>query len=294
METSNSSGPLILSGKEIAAKVKTEVAEEVTAFKNEYGYVPGLAIIMVGSDPSIQSYVNAVLKSFETVGMANKLLSLPEDVDAETLQQTIRGLNQDPKVSAIIVGQPLPKHLPLTAVTDVLSPEKDIDGITPVNAGKFLLEKSAGESDYFVAATPMGGMELMRRYNVDFAGKRAVVVGRSPVVGKPMAMLLLQENATVTICHSRTKNIGEVIREADIVAAAAGKANMITKDMVKPGAIVVDFGINFVDGKLVGDVDFQGVKEVAAAITPVPGGTGPMTNVVLLKNALKAAKMLAG
>ena len=184
------------------------------------------------------------------------------------------------------------------AVKEALAPDKDVDGVHPVNAGRLAqvapVGRPPGVLDYFVPATPLGGLEILKRYGIEISGKRAVVVGRSNIVGKPMAMLLLRENATVTICHSRTRDLAAVCREADILCAAVGRARLITADMVKPGAVVIDFGVNFVDGKMVGDVDFEAVKEVAGAITPVPGGTGPMTNAMLLKNVLEAAKRQVG
>ncbi|MCL5256365.1 MAG: bifunctional 5,10-methylenetetrahydrofolate dehydrogenase/5,10-methenyltetrahydrofolate cyclohydrolase [Chloroflexi bacterium] len=278
----------ILDGKAIAKQLKEEIATEVESFKAEHGYAPGIAVVLAGADPASQTYAKQILKSFDNAGMTSQLIAMDADTTKETLQAKIIALNEDPMVSGIIVQMPLPAHLAQSMVTDVLSPDKDVDGIHPVNAGRLMLGLEA-----FVPATPAGGMEILHRAGVQLKGKRAVVVGRSAILGKPMAMLLLAEHATVTICHSRTVDLGSVIREGDVLAACVGKAHMITGDMIKPGAVVIDFGINYIGDKMVGDVDFEQAKEVASAITPVPGGTGPVTNAMLLKNTLMAAKRLA-
>jgi methylenetetrahydrofolate dehydrogenase (NADP+)/methenyltetrahydrofolate cyclohydrolase len=201
----------------------------------------------------------------------------------------VESLNADVSVNGIIVQMPLPKHISQEAIATTISPAKDVDGINPINAGHLL----EGTGEYFAPATPSGGMEILHRSGVEIKGMNAVVVGRSNIVGKPMAMMLLHEHATVTICHSRTKDLPSVTRGGDILVAAIGKARMITGDMIKPGAVVVDFGINVVEGKVVGDVDFESAKAVAGAITPVPGGTGPMTNIVLMRNTIRAATRAA-
>jgi methylenetetrahydrofolate dehydrogenase (NADP+)/methenyltetrahydrofolate cyclohydrolase len=201
----------------------------------------------------------------------------------------VRRLSSDPSVHGIMVQEPLPKQVSSEAVLSVLDPGKDVDGVHPINAGRLV----QGEGLYFVPATPAGGMEILKRNGVQLKGKRAVVVGRSNIVGKPMAFLLLHQHATVTICHSRTVDLAGVCREADVLCAAVGKAQMIKGDWVKPGAVVIDFGVNFADGKMVGDVDYAAAAEVAGAITPVPGGTGPMTNIMLMLNVLEAAKRVS-
>lgn len=277
----------LLEGRPIANEIKQEVVDEVSSFRQKYGFVPTLSVVMAGEDPASQAYVKRIIKSFEDAGMGCQLRTLPQEATKEDLQGLIRSLNESPEISGIIVQMPLPPHLSQEMVTQVLSPAKDVDGIHPENAGRLFLGLEA-----FVPNTPAGGMEILKRNGIPIKGKKAVVVGRSAIVGKPMAMLLLAEHATVTICHSRTVDLGAVVREGDIVAAAIGKAHMITGDMIKPGAAVVDFGINYLDGKMVGDVDFESAKDVAGAITPVPGGTGPVTNVMLLRNTLVAAKRL--
>jgi methylenetetrahydrofolate dehydrogenase (NADP+) / methenyltetrahydrofolate cyclohydrolase len=276
----------VLDGRALSATMKDELAAEVAAFKESTGVTPGIAVVLAGADPASERYSQQIGRTFEGIGMAFRLEKLPDSVSqAETLA-LIDTLNHDAAVHGVIVQMPLPKQVSAEAVARTLSPEKDVDGITPANAGRLL----AGAGVYFAPATPSGGMEILRRYGYDLKGKRAVVVGRSNIVGKPMALLMLHEHATVTVCHSRTVDLAAVTREADILAAAIGKARMITADMVKPGAVVIDFGVNFVDGKMVGDVDYAAVAEVAGAITPVPGGTGPITNMMLVRNTLQSAK----
>ena len=216
--------------------------------------------------------------------------TLEETATAEVLTSLLKELNQDSRANGIIVQMPLPKHLSQSLVTDNLDPAKDIDGITPVNAGR-LMQQSG---DYFAPATPAGGMEILRRYGIELKGKRATMVGRSNVVGRPMALLMMHQHATVTICHSRTRDLAARCREGEILVAAIGRAHMITADMIQPGAVVIDFGVNVVDDKLLGDVDTEAAKEVAGYLTPVPGGTGPMTNVMLMRNTLTAARRQLG
>jgi methylenetetrahydrofolate dehydrogenase (NADP+)/methenyltetrahydrofolate cyclohydrolase len=221
--------------------------------------------------------------------MTFRLETLDESISQDEVVKLLQGLNADAAINGIIVQMPLPKQISQDVIASTIAAGKDVDGINPINAGYLL----AGAGNYFAPATPSGGMEILRRSGIEIAGKRAVIVGRSNIVGKPMACLLLHENATVTICHSRTKDLPGVAREADILVAAIGKAKMITADYVKPGAAIIDFGINVVEGKVVGDVDYEGAKAVAGAITPVPGGTGPMTNIVLMQNTLRAARLAA-
>jgi methylenetetrahydrofolate dehydrogenase (NADP+)/methenyltetrahydrofolate cyclohydrolase len=278
----------MLEGRPIAAEIKQEVIDDVGVFRKKHGFVPTLAVVLVGEDPASQIYVKRIVKSFEEAGMGCQVKSMPSETTPAELQGLIRQLNDASDISGIIVQMPLPPQLAQEMVTQVLSPAKDVDGIHPENAGRLLLGLEG-----FVPNTPEGGMEILRRYGVPMKGKQAVIVGRSNIVGKPMAILLLAESATVTICHSHTANLGEVTRQADILVAAIGRAKTITGEMIKPGATVIDFGINYLDGKMVGDVDLEEAKQVAGAITPVPGGTGPVTNVMLLRNTLRAARRLA-
>lgn len=275
----------LLQGQPVADQIRAELAQELARFKQDYGITPRLAIVQVGDDPAATAYVKRIGKAFAAAEMSSSLHQLPETVSEADFKGAIQVLNEDPGVHGIIVQMPLPAHLNQEMVTSVLSPSKDVDGIHPYNAGMLALGRPT-----FVPATPLGGMEILKRSGIELKGKEAVVVGRSNIVGKPMFFLLLQEHATVTVCHSRTRNLPEVARRADILVAAIGRAKMIAADYVKPGAVVVDFGINVVDGKVVGDVDFEAVQEVAGAITPVPGGTGPTTNAVLLRNTFEAAK----
>jgi methylenetetrahydrofolate dehydrogenase (NADP+) / methenyltetrahydrofolate cyclohydrolase len=277
----------LLQGQPIADQIRGELAEDLVRFKDEYGITPQLAVVQVGEDPAAIAYVKRIQKAFANAEMLSALHQLPEGVSEADFKSTIVDLNQDALVHGVIVQMPLPPQLNQEMVTSLLSPMKDVDGIHPYNAGMLALGRPR-----FLPATPLGGLEILKRSGIELKGKEAVIIGRSNIVGKPMFFLLLQEHATVTVCHSRTRDLAEVARRADILVAAIGKARMVTADFVKPGAVVVDFGINVVDGKVVGDVDFDQVKEVASAITPVPGGTGPTTNAVLLRNTFEAAKRL--
>lgn len=277
----------LLSGKEMAEEVLTGVAERVKAL-TEHGIIPGLAVILVGDDPASQIYVRNKGLACEKVGMHSLTIRMPEHTDQQTLETKIRELNADASIHGILVQLPLPKQLDETAALAAITPEKDVDGFHILNAGRLFTGQRG-----VVACTPKGAMAMIRRTGLELAGKEAVVVGRSNIVGKPMAMLLLDANCTVTVCHSRTCNLAEHTRRADILVAAVGKPRMITADMVKPGAVVIDVGINRVDGKVVGDVDFDAVKEVAGWITPVPGGVGRMTIAMLLENTLEAAEKAA-
>ncbi|MGC8827345.1 MAG: bifunctional 5,10-methylenetetrahydrofolate dehydrogenase/5,10-methenyltetrahydrofolate cyclohydrolase [Anaerolineae bacterium] len=276
----------LLDGKALAKTMQEEVSAEIQAFKEATGVTPKLVVVRAGEDPASVSYANAIAKTCEKYGVAFELEALPESASQAEMVSLVQSLSADASVHGIMVQEPMPKGIDPAAVIAALSPAKDVDGVHPLNAG-LLME---GKGDFFAPATPSGGMEILRRYNIPIKGKHAVVVGRSNIVGKPMALLLLHEHATVTICHSRTVDLGAVTRQGDILVAAVGKARLITGDMIKPGAVVIDFGVNFEDGKMVGDVDFESAKEVAGMITPVPGGTGPMTNVMLMKNVLTAAK----
>ncbi len=279
---------IILDGRQVAAALRAELLAEASAFASERGRKPSLAAVEVSGDAASQSYVRAIRRACDSTGFDFRNEQLPGDVDQVSLEEAIRALNSDSEVDGIILQLPLPGHLDAPAAIEQIDPHKDVDGAHPANLGRL-----AQGLPTLVPNTPAGGMELLRRYGIPIAGQRATVVGRSNVVGKPMALLLLQEHATVTICHSRTPDLAAVIRESDIVAVAAGRAGLVTGAMIKPGATVVDFGINVAnDGMMRGDVDFGGASAVAGAITPVPGGTGPVTNMMLLRNTLRAARRL--
>ena len=274
----------LLDGKAMSEELRADIARKVAALK-ERGVTPGLAVILVGDDPASQIYVRNKGIGCEKTGMHSVTIRMPEDTTQQALEEQIRALNADPAIHGILVQLPLPRHLDEAAALSAIVPEKDVDGFHVHNAGRLLCGLPG-----VVACTPKGAMEMIRRTGVDLTGKEAVVVGRSNIVGKPMAMLLLQANCTVTMCHSRTSDLASHTRRADILVAAVGRPGFITADMVKPGAIVIDVGINRVDGKVVGDVDFDGVKEVAGWITPVPGGVGRMTITMLLENTVEAAE----
>lgn len=274
----------LIDGKIISASVKERVKEEVEALKKE-GITTGLAVIIVGEDPASKVYVANKKKACEMLGIISEEYALPENTTQEELLALIDELNNKTTINGILCQLPLPKHLDEQAVINAILPEKDVDAFHPQNVGKIML----GDYD-FVPCTPAGIMEMLQYENIDIAGKTCVVIGRSNIVGKPMGMLLLHQNGTVTICHSRTKDLASVCKNADILVAAVGRPNFVTADMVKEGAVVIDVGINRVDGKLVGDVDFESVKDKCSAITPVPGGVGPMTIAMLMQNTLTAAK----
>jgi len=274
----------LLDGKVMSDALRAEIAQKVAELK-EKGVTPGLAVILVGEDPASQIYVRNKGIGCEQTGMHSVTIRMPEETTQQELEDQIRALNNDPAIHGILVQLPLPRHLDEAAALAVIVPEKDVDGFHVQNAGKLLNGLNG-----VVACTPKGALEMIRRTGVNLSGKEAVVVGRSNIVGKPMAVLLLQENCTVTVCHSRTADLAAHTRRADVLVSAVGKAKFITADMVKPGAIVIDVGINRVDGKVVGDVDFENVKEVASWITPVPGGVGRMTITMLLQNTLEAAE----
>ncbi|MBC7232972.1 MAG: bifunctional 5,10-methylenetetrahydrofolate dehydrogenase/5,10-methenyltetrahydrofolate cyclohydrolase [Chloroflexi bacterium] len=284
----------ILNGRELAKTMQEEISAEVAAFKARYNVVPTIAVVRAGEDPASVSYGKAIEKAFTGRGMGFALHTLPETATQDEIVALVARLNADPDVHGIMVQEPLPKGVNEAAVKEILSPDKDVDGVHPVNAGRLAQVAPVGRppmvEPFFVPATPAGGLEILKRYNVSLQGKHAVVVGRSNIVGKPMAMLLLRENATVTICHSQTTDLAAVCRSGDILCAAVGRAKMIKGDWIKPGAVVIDFGVNFVDGQMCGDVDFEAAQEVAGMITPVPGGTGPMTNIMLMRNVLEAAQ----
>ena len=274
----------VLSGKEMSESLRKEIAERVVRLK-EQGVTPGLAVILVGNDPASEIYVRNKGNGCAETGMYSRTMNMPEETTQEQLEAAIEELNADPAIHGILVQLPLPKHLDENAALAKILPEKDVDGFHLINAGHMLTG-----TEGVVACTPRGALYMIKSTGLDLNGKEAVVIGRSNIVGKPMAMLLLRENCTVTMCHSRTRNLAEHTRRADILVAAVGKAGFVTADMVKPGAVVIDVGINRVDGKVKGDVDFDAVKEIAGWITPVPGGVGKMTITMLLANTVEAAE----
>ena len=277
---------LVLDGKTVSAAVKEEVAREVKAL-NETGINSCLAVVIVGDDPASRVYVNNKKKACEVCGIKSLEYALPADTTNEELLSLVKELNENDEVNGILVQLPLPKHLDEKLVIESIDPKKDVDAFHASNVGKIMI----GEYD-FLPCTPAGVMEILKYYNIPVEGKNCVVIGRSNIVGKPMAMLLLHANGTVTITHSRTQNLKDICREADVLVAAIGKAGFVTADMVKEGAVVLDVGINRgEDGKLCGDVSYIEVSEKASAITPVPGGVGPMTIAMLMKNTLKATKL---
>lgn len=277
----------IIDGKKVSAQVKEEVRKQTLELKEAYGITPGLAVVIVGDDPASRVYVNNKKKACEVVGFKSEEYALPASTTQEELLELVNTLNNKQDINGILVQLPLPEHLDDKAVIEAINPQKDVDAFHAVNVGKIML----GEYD-FLPCTPSGVMEMLHAYDIPVSGKNCVVIGRSNIVGKPMAMLLLHENGTVTICHSRTKNLAEVCRSADILVAAVGKPKFVTSDMVKEGAVVIDVGMDRDEnGKLCGDVDFENVKDKCSYITPVPGGVGPMTISTLMKNTLKACKI---
>ena len=274
----------IIDGKLVSAAVKERVAAEVKEL-NQKGISVCLAVILVGSDPASQIYVANKKKACEQLGIISKEYLLPETTTQDELLTLVNELNADASVNGILCQLPLPKGLDEKVVIEAIDPNKDVDAFHPVNVGRIMI----GDYD-FLPCTPAGVMEMLAYYNIDVCGKECVVIGRSNIVGKPMGMLLLHKNGTVTIAHSKTKDLSEVTRRADILVAAVGKAKFVTADMIKEGAVVIDVGMNRADGKLCGDVDFDAVSEKASYITPVPGGVGPMTIATLMQNTLTAAK----
>lgn len=274
---------VLIDGKAIAAQIRSDLAKQIGEIKAT-GLVPGLAVVMVGDDPASSVYVNMKKRTCEALGIYSQQHVLPTSTSQDELLDLVRGLNADPDIHGILVQLPLPDHIDEQAVIAEISPKKDVDGFHPVSLGSLV----AGTNG-FVPCTPAGVIRLIKSTGIEIQGKECVVVGRSIIVGKPTALLLLQENGTVTVCHSRTSDLAAKCRQADILVAAVGKPALIKGDMVKPGAVVVDVGINRVDGRLVGDVEFDTVREVAGYITPVPGGVGPMTIAMLMHNTVQAA-----
>lgn len=279
----------LINGKEISLSVKERVAEEVKDLKKN-GIEPCLAVILVGDDPASKVYVNNKKKACEFCGIRSLEYLLPADASQEELNSLVEKLNSDESVNGILCQLPLPAHLDEKEVLNLIKPEKDVDAFHPENVGHIMI----GDFN-FLPCTPAGIMEMLKYENIGLDGKNCVIIGRSNIVGKPMAMLMLKENATVTVCHSHTKNLKEVVARADVVVAAVGKAKFVTADMIKDGAVIIDVGINRCeDGKLYGDVDFEACKEKASYITPVPGGVGPMTIATLMQNTVTAAKIQKG
>jgi methylenetetrahydrofolate dehydrogenase (NADP+)/methenyltetrahydrofolate cyclohydrolase len=289
----------IIDGKQVAADMRAELKEEVAKLK-EQGIVPGLGVILVGEDPASKSYVTAKERTCEEIGIYSDDNRLPAETTQEDLIALVEKMNNDPKINGILVQLPLPKHLNEAEVLLAIDPDKDVDGFHPMNVGKMVIGEKA-----FLPCTPHGVIQLLIRSGVTIEGANVVIVGRSNIVGKPLANMLMQKNATgnatVTVCHTRTKDLAHITKQADIVIAAAGRPNTVTADMVKEGVVVIDVGVNRVEDatkkrgyRLVGDVDFEAVKEKASLITPVPGGVGPMTITMLLYSTVESAKMAAG
>lgn len=276
---------ILMDGKELAKKIRGELKEEVEQLKKD-GIAPKLAVIMVGEDKASQVYVRNKSRACDEIGIAFEEFLLPDTTKMEELLALIDSLNDRDDIDGILLQSPIPKHLDINLAFNRISPEKDVDGFNPINVGRL----SIGE-DSFVSCTPAGVVRMLEEYDIEMEGKHAVILGRSNIVGKPLIQCMLKKNATVTVCHSRTKQIEEITKQADILIAAIGKAKFVKADMVKDGAVVVDVGINRTEeGKLVGDVDFETVEKKVKAITPVPGGVGPMTIAMLMTNLVKAAK----
>lgn len=278
---------MVISGKELSNELRSEIIEEVKEIKEQYGRAPHLAVIIVGDNPASKSYVKGKSKACEEVGITNTTIEFPSDVTQCDLLIAISELNKDVNVDGILVQLPLPEHIDETLVMNYIDPLKDVDGFHRVNVDGLYTGKNC-----IKPCTPTGIIKLLKKANVEIAGKNVVVLGRSNIVGLPVAKMLLDENATVTICHSKTKNLKDITLQADILIVAIGKPKLVTSDMVKEGAVVIDVGVNRLDGKLVGDVDFDNVENKASVITPVPGGVGPMTITCLLENTIKCFKKL--
>lgn len=277
----------LINGKEVSASVKLRVKNQTEELIEKSGITPGLAVVIVGNDPASRVYVNSKKKACAEVGFNSYEYALPEDTTQQELLELVEKLNNDSKVNGILCQLPLPKQIDENAIINAIRPEKDVDAFHPFNVGKIMIGEFA-----FLPCTPAGVMELIDSTGVEVSGKNCVVIGRSNIVGKPMSMLLLHRSGTVTICHSKTQNLTEICKNADILVAAVGRANFVTADMVKEGAVVIDVGMNRLEnGKLCGDVDFNEVEKKASFITPVPGGVGPMTIAMLMQNTLTAAKL---
>ena len=275
----------IIDGNVISKEIRNGIRQEVEGLKPKFGRAPGLCVILVGDNPASQIYVGRKNKACTEVGIFSEVKNLPKEVSQDELLDLIAQLNEDKNIDGILVQLPLPEHIDENIIMEAISPKKDADGLHPVNIGDLVLNRAT-----LTPCTASGIIELVQRSVKEIKGTHSVIIGRSNIVGKPTALMLLHHHSTITICHSRTKDLKGITRQADILIAAIGKPKFVTKDMVKEGVIVIDVGINRVDGKLFGDIDFEGVKEIAGAITPVPGGVGPMTVAMLLKNTLAAYK----
>jgi len=277
----------LLDGKSLAKKIRDTIAKDVVSLKSETGRVPGLAVLLVGNDPASHVYVNMKKKACEDAKIYSIVHEMPDDISQEAIIDTITMMNDNPNIDGILIQLPLPKHIDETLILEAVSPSKDVDGFHPFNVGRL-----TSGLDSFIPCTPLGVMEMLAEYGIDPKGMNAVVVGASNIVGKPMASLLLNAHATTSVCHIHTKDLKAYTLEADIICIGTGVINLLKEDMVKPGAIVIDIGINKnSEGKIVGDVDFEKVSPKTSYITPVPGGVGPMTIAMLLKNTLKSAQM---
>ena len=284
----------ILSGRELAKQILSEVKDEVGAFTDEWRSTPTLVLVRAGDDAASVSYAGMIERTCEKTGVGFQSHTLPADTSEDKVIRLIRRLNDDERVHGIILQQPMPDGVRPEVVVEAMDPAKDVDGAHPLNAGRLaraaFVDRPQNVGPYLVPATPLGGLELLKRYGIEMDGQRVVIVGASNLIGKPMSLLLTRHWATVTVCDLHTRPLAEMTRQADILVSVTGVAHLITADMVKPGATVLDFGFSMLDGKWVGDVELDGVKEVAGAVTPVPGGTGPMTNAMLVRNVLTAAE----
>jgi len=286
----------IIDGKQVAESIRNELTQEIQELESQHGVTPGLAAVLVGDDPASHVYVNMKEKACAKIGIYSRKIEKPADISQDELLQLIDELNRDEKIHGILVQLPLPKHIDQDTILNAVDPNKDVDGFHPMNLGMMMSAKYWDELPRFIPCTPAGCIALIESTGTDIEGKNAVVIGRSVIVGKPVAMLLLAKQATVSVCHSRTKDLAAATRDADILVVAVGKTGLVTDDMVKPGAVVIDVGTNRVDADnergyvLKGDVDFDAAKDVAGYITPVPGGVGPMTITMLLKNTVTSAK----
>jgi len=278
-------GARLLAGPPLAAEIRRQVKRGTTLFRRRHGFSPVLAVVIVGRQRAASVYAGQIMRTSRLVGVPNRLVELPRSTTAAELRRQLELLNDDPRVAGIIVQMPLPRHIPLSAVTDTILPAKDVDGIHPLNTGLMSLGYEG-----FLPACAEAAVGVLKHYGYRLEGKRVVVIGRSNVVGKPVQQLLLREHCTVTVCHRRTRDLAAEVRRAEIVVTAAGSPGLVTGDMLAPGAVVADVGINVVATGIVGDVDFDSARRVAAAITPVPGGVGPVTNAVLLEHLLRAAR----
>jgi methylenetetrahydrofolate dehydrogenase (NADP+)/methenyltetrahydrofolate cyclohydrolase len=276
----------VLDGRVVAREIQDEARELAAELVTAGAALPTIAVVRVGEDPASARYAAQIQRRFASADLGFWTAALPTSIDDGELARVLRNLSSDRSINGILLQLPLPGHLSQTHAVEAIDPLKDVDGVNPLNAGRLFLNQGR----YFAPATPAGGVELLRRTGHELAGRRAVVVGRSEIVGRPLALLLLAHDATVAVCHSRTVDLGRATRDAEILAVAVGRPRFLTADLVAPGAIVLDFGINVVDGAVVGDVDYASVAQVAGAITPVPGGTGPMTNAMLLRQTVRAAE----